>query len=121
MNNGSGARQASCVGRGVGLPMAAAQQHRQLDALQRRTILDGSSHREAFVSQQLWYEAAVGPTGTVWWDLDLLYQTERRFCNRRQKKCHWMTEFKRRAAVDIETGDGDLPFQIRQTHGSVPS
>jgi hypothetical protein len=87
---------------------AGGHEHRQLDALQRRTV-HGHNSDGAFLSQQFWHEPAVE---TIWWDLDLLCQAMRKYCNRMQKRCHWLAEFNNRAAVDIPIRHGELPFQL---------
>jgi hypothetical protein len=93
----------------------AAGAHRLHDALQRRTVC---GHEEGtFVSGQFWYEPAVA---TLWWDLDLLYQSLRIKCNRLQTKWHWLEEFKDRVDVEIPVRDGELPFLVRET-GRCPS
>ena len=96
--------------------MAEPGSHRQHDALQRRTVC-GHNSDGAFVSKQFWYEQAVE---TVWWDLDLLYQAMRKSCNRTQKRCHWLTEFNRRVAMDMPIINRDLPFQFWESNADDP-
>ena len=93
----------------------AAQRHRKHDALQRRTVtgLEG-----VCLSEQFWYEQAVA---TLWWDLDLLYQSVRRLCQWTQRKGKILAEFNVRAALDIPVGDGELQFQWRESQNEVPS
>jgi len=92
-----------------------AELHRKLDALQRRTVtgLEG-----VCLSEQFWYEQAVA---TLWWDLDLLYQSVRRLCQRSQNKWKILEDFNVRAAMDIPVRDGELQFQWRESQNEVPS
>ena len=70
---------------------------RRRDALERRTIFDNDNG--AFLTTQFWYERDID---IIWWDLDLLFQSVRHFCKRRQKKCHWLLVFKQRIAKDLD-------------------
>ena len=78
------------------------------EGLQRRTV----GHEFFTRTQQFWYEQACD---TIWWDLNLLYQSERKDVQKLQKRCHWMTEFHSRVAVDIPVLDGALPFQLLES------
>ena len=93
---------------------------RRLNAdLERRTVCE---HHEGLLpspSSQFWYDQSLGIT---WWDLDLLYQSERDNCGRVMKKAHWLTEFKSRVAVSLATADGTPPFMLRRANrDTVPT
>ena len=83
--------------------------------LQRRTVGDHENGELLTPTKQFWYEQALN---TIWWDLDLLRQSERVGCNRSQKRCHWLKEFNERVAVDIPAPDGALPFQLWESSGN---
>ena len=87
------------------------------DSLQRRTVGQHDNGEFPTPTTQFWYEHA---SATIWWDLDLLYQSERTHCNRLQKKCHWLKEFNRRAAMNIVipevNGAAGPPFQEWENH-----
>ena len=68
-------------------------------SLQRRTVCPHDAGDFPTLTKQFWYEHA---SATIWWDLDLLYQAERDKCSRLQKRCHWMTEFSIRAAINMD-------------------
>ena len=80
---------------------------RKLDATKRRTVCGQLEH--LLLSVQFWYEQAVA---TIWWDLDLLYQSMRTIMQFGMKRNKWLIEFHERVAVDIQMADGDLPFQL---------
>ena len=89
-------------------------------SLQRRTVCPHDAGDFPTLTEQFWYEHA---SATIWWDLDLLYQSERRHCNRLQKRCRWLTEFNSRAAMDIAIpvvdGAAGPPFQEWQARADV--
>jgi len=73
--------------------------------LQRRVV---NGQDKALISAQFWYDE-VGKT--ILWDLDLMFQTLRHKCDKMQKLCHWLNEFKKRAATDLAIIDG-IPWQL---------
>ena len=90
----------------------SANGHFLHSTLQRRTIVHGHDEAGAFPSTQFWYH---GQSGTLWWDLDLLYQTLRQQCDRKQKKNEWLLSFNKEAAADAAS------FQRSQSPSLVTS
>ncbi len=80
------------------------------DSLQRRTVCNDE---EGCLSQQFWCERAVA---TIWWDLELVYQSLRKSCNKFQREFRWIKVFNERAAVEITNEVGQPPFQVRRTN-----
>jgi len=75
------------------------------DRLQRRTVCQHADGQFPTQTKQFWYEQA---SATIWWDLDLLCQSERDFCKRVGVKKHvWLKEFNSRVATDIVSPEVD--------------
>ena len=88
--------------------------------LQRRTIVHGHDETGSFLSAQFWFH---GQSGALWWDLDLLYQTVRQHCDRKQKKCGWLLSFNREVANAIPAiaATDAASFQRSQSPSGVTS
>ena len=85
-------------------------QNRLLDDLQRRTLVDLEGGCLPMPSRQFWYESTVR---TLWWDLDLLYETELKFKRTGSSKSKWLGKVKKIIEVDMPAGGG-LPHFIRE-------
>ena len=90
--------------------MASMNLHIRSANLHRRVVCGQADG--AFISQQFWYDHEVR---TIFWDLDLLFQTMRLKWNRMMKRNKFLKEFNNRVLVDIPIIE-DLPFQLWESH-----
>lgn len=87
-------------------------QSRRFCDLERRTLVCPDGGGLPIPSKQFWYEHAVQ---ILWWDLDLLYQTEVQKGIWKTSKSKWSFNFQNRIAASLPAlGPGDLPYVIRE-------
>jgi len=79
--------------------------------LKRRSVCEHAEGALLAPTLQFWYEPSLE---IIWWDLDLLYQSERQHCARLQKRCHWLIEFQARVEADIPVPDDAPPFLLKE-------
>jgi len=75
--------------------------------LQRRVVSE--NHHLPLISVQFWYNEV---QKTLFWDLDLVFQTLRFKCDKQQKLHHWLGKaFHARVKKDLEFIE-DKPWQL---------
>ena len=87
-------------------------QNRLLRDLERRTLVCRDGGGLPIPSKQFWYERNVQ---ILWWDLDLLYQTEVQKGITGVSKSKWSKTFQKRIAAEMPAAaPGGLPYFIRE-------